>query len=165
MFNLFILNLEQQLYVGVLKHLSDQIATQMLTKFTYGAQHEFYYNWKRWIKSINQQEDTIAQNKEATSIVPNSQIVEIPQASHSDVVHNICNINLNEILRTGPYGPGVVSYYQKHGELNDRMRKLLVEAFLYYCTNNEVSVTKSACQDLSQQIVRAFKGEIMVSKN
>lgn len=68
-----------------------------------------------------------------------------------------------EILSSGPYGPGVLNFYKAHQCLNEKMRKLLVDAFLHYCSSNNVCVTKSVCQSLSLEIKETFQGEIAVS--
>lgn len=54
--------LEQQIYVGVLKHLTDELAKDLMagSKFTVGLRIEFLYQWKKWVhtnesKSKNEQ--------------------------------------------------------------------------------------------------------------
>lgn len=148
----------------MLKHLPDKMAMNILSKFTYGAQVEFYYNWAKWKTNLSENSEGNAPNYNEPSVLPiastSTVIAQTTVNANAQTTAN-ANVNLADILRCGPYGPGVVTYYQK---LNDHIRKLLVEAFLYHCTTNEINVTKFTCQALSQQIVSAFKGEITVCK-
>lgn len=73
------------------------------------------------------------------------------------------HICLNDVLSSGPYGPGVLIYYKKNQKLSDQMRKMLVEAFLFYCSSTGFNVTKGSCQSLANEIKNTFKGEISVS--
>lgn len=157
--------IEQQLYVGVLKLLPEKIASTLLTNFTYGTQAVFYDHWNKWVNNTNQQSfDDVQNRKKSSSDVSDMQTPPMPEKEQTVVQNNRShsNVNLHDILKTEPYGPSVLSYYKQHGELNEHIRKLLVDAFLFYCTANKIVVTKSICESLAIQIVSAFNGEIIV---
>lgn len=72
-------------------------------------------------------------------------------------------MNLQNILLNGPYGQSILNHYQKHGSLNDKMRILLVDAFLQHCISNDIThVSKGECLQLANEIVSTFKNEIPV---
>lgn len=138
-----------------------------------GVQVEFCYRWSQWIQIVDQtiQKNTPASNNQiqqannlradVNGLPSNSEINHIVTTSAK--THNAELLNLNAILSTGPYGPNVLSYYKTNHNLNDMTRKLLVEAFLYYCITTNISVTKAACKSLSIEIEKTFNGEIAVS--
>lgn len=154
--------IEQQLYVGVLKHLPEHMASQLLShsNLSLGVQSEFYYNWSKWHQTVDQptQENAICeQSKSYTQQLNGGGInytVPAGEVKKSDF------LNLKDILSSGPYGPGVLSHYEQHHSLNVKARKLLVDAFLHYCASTGISVSKAACKSLSMQIQHTFEGEI-----
>lgn len=169
--------LDQQLYVCVLKHLSTQMASSLFynSNLSLGVQVEFYYRWSQWIQIVDQNQTV---QKNTPFAASNSQIKQandlhaginsLPSNSDHKVTTSVKTqnaelLNLNAILSTGPYGPNVLSYYKINHNLNDMTRKLLVEAFLYYCITTNISVTKAACKSLSIEIAKTFNGEIAVS--
>lgn len=176
----FFLNLEQQLYVGVLKHLTEQMTRSILesSNFSLGIQAEFYYNWSKWIKTVNQLEKR--NEPQAYQSSKSQQSINSESSSNLQSNGNSINtprnkfvietgglkisedINLNKILAYGPYGPGVLSHYKVHNSLDEKTRKLLVEAFLYYCIAMGVTVSKATCKSLALQIQDTFKGEVAV---
>lgn len=156
------------------------MAANIFTKsnYSFGVQAQFYAKWSHWITTIQSDEPTVqsvpadARKIEQTNATQKSlksnkiELENTNRAERIDIidlqVQGSKHIHLNDILSSGPYGPTVLSYYKTNRKLNDHMRKLLVEAFLYYCTTMKFSVTKSACQSLSIQIKTFFEGEIAV---
>lgn len=138
------------------------------SNISYGAQAQFHHKWTEWMKS-NKQQNKFDNNAASTQQTTGD--LQIPQQTHakptgvSSKPQTQGAINLQDILSSGPYGPGVLNHYKAHSSLNDKTRKLLVEAFLHYCAANGIAATKADCQSLSVQITSAFKGEIPVSEN
>lgn len=135
------------------------------TKFTEGTQSHFFYMWSKWKTQMKQQEQTDRHVDCTSTSVPTSVDISQPQPQPQEVHQPTpaSSITLQKILSSGPYGPGILDHYKKHQSLDDKMRKLLVDAFLHYCTSNNVYVTKSLCESLSIEIKNTFQGEISVS--
>lgn len=127
-------------------NLPDHISKEMLAgpHFTLGIRAQFYYHWSTWAnKNVN-----ITQNEANKGASQNQQCQtpsQLKPTQHS-------TLNLGDILSEGPYGPGVLKHYSQNGSLNDRIRKLLVDAFLHYCATNNISPSKADCKSLSMQI-------------
>lgn len=141
------------------------------TNFSIGMQVEFFFNWSQWVSNFNQPDQSNElggktssnlQKKDETinniqcDTVRESKLVAADSSNRSSL------INLNDILSNGPYGKVVLDYYKSHNSLNDRTRKVLLEAFLQHCISTGITVTKANCQLLSVQIRETFKGEIAV---
>lgn len=139
----FFFNAEQQLYVNVLKELSPKMATNIFlnTGVSLGVQINFFIKWTEWKNSIERIESS-----------QNNSIMEE-------------EISLNKILNSNPYGESVKKSFEKEKSLNDKTRKLLCEAVLYFCINNNHSLTVKDCENLGNQIVKTFPNEEMVNKN
>lgn len=143
-----------------------------LSKFSFGIQTQFLYNWSQWIKTVDQPAQVSAirvdsqlsnaRDLQSNDAVVTKQTVTKCVAEELKLFKNASSFNLSDILSYGPYGPGVLSHYKLHNGLNDRTRKLLVEAFLHHCASTGASVSKADCQSIAMQIVGAFKGEILV---
>lgn len=152
--------LEQQLFVGVLKQLPDHVAKELLkeSNFGVGLRGQFYYHCAKWVQVVGKPNDNQCEQhpiRKTSDLQPSQSSTPPPTPSQL--------INLNDILKVGPYGPGVVQHYKKYGCLNEKVRKLLLEACLFYCANNNLSATKSNCQSLAFQIRDTFQGELAVS--
>lgn len=155
------------------------MAANIFTKsnYSFGVRAQFYAKWSHWITTI-QSSSTVQsvpanahkiEQTNATQKSLKSNKIDLENTIRTEGIDIIdlqvqCSkpIHINDILSSGPYGPAVLSYYKTNRKLNDHMRKLLVDAFLYYCTTMKYSVTKSACQSLSIQIKNTFEGEIAV---
>lgn len=158
--------IEQQLYVGVLKHLPELMATQLLkhSNMSLGVQAEFYYNWSQWNQTVDHQ--TTQENAIFEQPISNLQQLNGGGTNYTVPTVEVRKsdfLNLNDILSYGPYGPGVLSHYEQHHSLNEKARKLLVDAFLHHCASAGISVSKAACKSLSMQIQNTFDGEIAVT--
>lgn len=140
------------------------MASQLLkhSNLSLGVQAEFYYQWSQWNQTVGQltQENPICDQSIRYSQQSNNSginyAVPTAEVKKSDV------LNLNDILSYGPYGPAVLSHYEQHHSLNEKARKLLVDAFLHHCASAGISVSKAACKSLSMQIQHTFEGEIAV---
>lgn len=152
---------EEQLYVDILKKLSDHTARTMLTEdnFTRGVQAQFYFSWSKWVKTLDQTDELIEPHHQMISDQHGNAESPKPQTPCT------ASIDLKDIISSGPYGPSLVSHYKATGKLNDKTRKLLVDAFLQYCSTTGHVVTKANCKSLSEQICATFDGEIPVNYN
>lgn len=153
--------LEQQLYVGVLKILPDHLARTVLDLYSKGTQAVSYSKWSEWKANFNQPPQTNICQQTSADLPSHSKNTLVSKETFQET--QAPTINLHNILSSGPYGPGVLDYYKKNKKLNDKMRKLLVEAFLHYCILSGCAVTKSQCHSLAMEIKNKFEGEIVVS--
>lgn len=140
-----------------------------------GLQIEFYYHWSQWMKTVDKPNRT--ESNSLQSMIADEIRSINPVSNDSDVVNVSLQypnnggdnntqsnqvLKLVDILSHGPYGPGVMTHYKQHHSLNDKARKLLVEAFLQYCITTGITVTKADCKSLACEIANNFKGEIAV---
>lgn len=134
--------LEQQLYVDILQNLTPKMALRIFshTDVSLGVQINFFIKWSEWKKTLD---------KTATS------------SKESEVLSEV--ISLGAILNSNPYGKSVKLVYEKKQELNEDTRKLLLEAILHFCIDNEHSLTVKDSAKLAKQIVETFPNEKMVS--
>lgn len=140
------------------------MATQILKNLnlSLGVQVEFYYNWSQWIKTVDQPTQASAISEQSINYSQQLNGGVINYTAPTVEVQKSDFLNLKDILSSGPYGPGVLSHYEQHHTLNEKARKLLVDAFLHHCASTGISVSKAACKSLSMQIQRTFDGEIAV---
>lgn len=123
-----------------------------------GAQVEFNYQWNKWIKNLNvqdeaeQQSRTVLRTSEGTS---NHSAALKANATEK-------SITLDIILKSNQYGITLINAYEKNKVMNDNLRKLLVESVLQYCIEFKHDLTVKDCSLLAAQIVQVFPGEEMV---
>lgn len=163
---LYFTYIEQQLYVGILKHMSNGIAERIFhgTNISLGAQIEFHYQWSQWIKNFNQESGSNEKNQSNDNT--NQILTDINETiEESSTSKSNQSISLHTILKSksNPYGTSVCDYYRKNGVLDDKIRKLLCEAVLFYCIETKHNLSKKDCASLTEQIVQSFKGEVPVN--
>lgn len=137
-----------------------------------GVQVEFYYHWIKnetrqtvQVNALDQAEQSSSSHQQSNDAAHNHTfatahqcVIEAPRAQSSEF------LSLHDILTQGPYGPGVLAYYKDNDKLNDKARKLLVEAFLHHCLTYGISASKADCKSVASQIAHTFKGEITVKE-
>lgn len=157
------LYIEQELYVGVLKHLSRNMAQYLFqdTSLPLGARIEFYYQWSQWINTINQCNQTSSletnQHESKETIVgtsKNQSVIEINSTT--------TKVDLRMILNSNSYGRSLLKAVKETDQLNENLRKMLCESILQFCIVHQHDLTTSDCASLAKQICSTFPGEEMV---
>lgn len=132
---------EQHLYVGILKHLSKDMAQNLFqnTEVPLGARVEFYFHWSKWIKTIEPAEtipnlQSIQSNVSASALSNMNESFKISSMAplkSSDTK----NINLLAILKSNSYGTSLLKAAKDNTgkmELNENLRKVLCDAILLH---------------------------------
>lgn len=160
-----VLHVDQQLYVGVLKLLSKEMAIRIFERspLPLGVQIVFNHHWSEWIQTVHH---IGAANALAANVVEANAVAAIepiqPIANSSNLQTNNDHLDLNMILKCAPYGPAVLDFYKSHNKLDDNTRKLLVEAFLHYCITANIKPSKADCKKVAETIAKTLNGEIAV---
>lgn len=162
---------EQQLYVGILKKMPEKFATLIFknTNISMGIQIEFYNCWSHWVNQFSDATNNTISNNDIQRSKSNLNVTEIHSNVHLEQpiikttnLQNRKALCLKDILSSGPYGPGVIAHYKIHNSFDEKIRKLLVEAFLHHCITKDINITKAECKFLSTEIQNTFNGEIAV---
>lgn len=171
---------EQHLYVGILKHLSVNMAQNLFnsTNIPLGARVEFVFQWSKWMESQREQlpSDDNANEIPQTNEKPQSMLRSQKHASEKSKIPSISSnstsTNLLEILKSNAYGKSVMKAFMgrdgkaiKNPQLTDKLRKSLIESILQYCIVKKLELTKSNCELLTKQICKEFPGELAVQHN
>lgn len=133
------------------------------TEVPLGVRVEFFYQWSRWIKTINQ---TSSDSNEIQLTDLASQESETPGSIAPSTQKNPSSIEdslkLETILKSNIHGKALVDAYKQTHTMNENLRKLLLESVLQYCIEHDHELTVSDSALLSNQICAAFPGELMV---
>lgn len=173
--------IEQHLYVEVLKHLTKEMAQNLFQNsiVPLGARVEFFFQWSKWMKNIDQRVETTADHFESQSnqtfessqpepiSTQSKQINDRESNADKPVVPLLSNqepITLKTILNSNAYGKNLMKAVEskQNKVLNENLRKILCEAINQYYVERERDLTKKDCESLSKQICKIFPGELAV---
>ncbi|XP_036346873.1 uncharacterized protein LOC118756207 [Rhagoletis pomonella] len=167
---------QQQLFIGILKHVSKTIAENLFvnTDISLGGPMEFFYQWSQWIKSFEKSTTSPCLANEHLQCDKSTQSSEgrgnnlgvISQSStdnNSQVLVAKTSINLIDIINSNSYGKSMVETYKKQKTMDDNLRKLLVESVLQHCIMNNHDLCVTDCASISRQICEVFPGELPVN--
>ncbi|XP_055543602.1 uncharacterized protein LOC129729144 [Wyeomyia smithii] len=151
----------QHLYVGVLRHLTPEMAISILNQpcIPLGAQVEFYHHWHNWMESARSTIDVEKAECSSQSITSKSSMNESNSAQQSRAME--APLDLNTILKSNQYGLNLIAVFNRDKILNDNLRKLMLESILQFCIENKHDLTVKDCSVLAAQIVQVFPGEVM----
>lgn len=148
------------------------MATRILERsnFSLGVQIVFYHHWSKWVQSFEQSSATnVAPANVFTANEPSNALQTQPSSNEAGIIAQSQtqttkdpHLDLSKILQCAPYGPAVLTYYKSHSSLDDKTRKLLVEASLHYCITVNIKPTMGSCQKLAKLIAETLNGEIAV---
>lgn len=154
---------EQQLFVDVLREMTDDIAKILLQNHTtLGVQIHFLLKWREWknqLKAMPQIELELPTNRNFT----------LPDSSNESnlILSNVQNrISLSNILHNNHESRLILQYANRNNnKLNEGIRQMLVDTICNYFIRHNLPLSVDDCDAFSNQIVKTFADEQKVFFN
>jgi len=138
-------------------------ANKLLEKFPLGISILFRHELEKWQKcSVNINENNSLKN-DSNQRIQNVPLTSEESLSRQSKLPSII-IKVDEILNSSPQGHLIIDYYRKNNKLNDGIRTTLVDIVIGYIISNNIQMSVSVAESLSNQIVAMFSSEIKVKK-
>lgn len=145
-----------------MKLFTPKFMERVMESFSFGIQIKFQHHLINWQKSHNIHFESAAPlNLQTPQKVASTSRTEPPissplKPSNDSVIH------LHDILSKTFEGKMIQTYHQENQSLNHKNRQILVDVIAHYFVSNEIKLTTSQCENIVQEIVTIFPGEVKV---